>query len=468
MKVCILRKLGRYAEAEVLTEESLALDRFNFGILYEKSLLHPDKVNYLSEFKTLIRSNIHTYIEFALDYASSGLFEEAIDLIDLGIREQKNHSVYPMAFYYKAWFESQNGNREASLISLTEAASASSDYCFPNQTEAVVVLEWAKKQNSTDAKAPYYLGNFWYSTRQYVEAVANWELSASIDDSFPTVHRNLALACFNKQNDRAKALQELEKAFHLDQSDARILMELDQLYKRMDYTAEFRLEKLDKYPDLVDFRDYLYLERITLLNSLGDYRKALDLIMLRKFHPWEGGEGKVTGQYVFSLVELAKKSLEPSDFGCAIDFLNQAQAYPANLGEGKLYGYLENDIYYLLGCAFEGLGNPGKANENWQVASRGLKEPILAIFYNDQKPNSIFYQGLAFKKLGKTEAALERFQTLINYGKRHLNDQIKLDYFAVSLPDLQIWHDDLSKRNRQNCENLISLGELGLRELGRK
>ena len=28
--------------------------------------------------------------------------------------------------------------------------------------------------------------------------------------------------------------------------------------------------------------------------------------MGRNFHPWEGGEGKVTGQYVAILVEMAK------------------------------------------------------------------------------------------------------------------------------------------------------------------
>jgi hypothetical protein len=43
-----------------------------------------------------------------------------------------------------------------------------------------------------------------------------------------------------------------------------------------------------------------------------------------------------------------------------------------------------------------------------------------------------------------------------------LNDEFKLDYFAVSLPDLQIWDDDLTNRNRQNCLKLIELGEEGL------
>ena len=351
------------------------------------------------------------------------------------------------------------------MNTLNAAAAACPDYCFPNQTEAVMVLEWVKRQNLKDSKAPYYLGNYWYNARQYSEAIVNWELSTDLDDQFPTVHRNLALTYFNQQNDSEKALAELEKAFSLNPSDARILMELDQLYKRLSFTPEERLGKLELYPNLVNFRDDLYLEQATLYNALGQYEKAFELIMTRKFHPWEGGEGKVTGEYVFSLTEMAKEAIEMHDYRKAVDLLNRAQYYPDNLGEGKLYGAQENTIFYWLGCAFEGLGIVDKATECWQLASGGLKEPAPAIFYNDQQPDTIYYQGMALLKLQKTEEATERFETLISFGKLHLNDEFKLDYFAVSLPDLQIWDVDLTRRNYQNCLHLIELGNTGLNQL---
>jgi tetratricopeptide (TPR) repeat protein len=465
LKVSILRKLGKTAAAEKLIEESMALDKFNFGVLFEKWLLKPSSVEDLSALKQLLRANIHTYIEFALDFALAGLFVEAIKLIIIGISEQKAQLIYPLALYYKAWFESQNGDQSASEETLKEATKACPDYCFPNQAEAVVVLEWAKQQNPTDSKAPYYLGNFWYNVRQYDEAVANWELSVKLDDSFPTVHRNLSLVYFNKQNEAQKALAELEKAFALDETDSRILMELDQLYKRMNFAPEVRLQNLEKYPELVDNRDDLYLERATLCNQLGQFEKAFELIMARQFHPWEGGEGKVTGQYAFSLTELAKKAIQEEEYEKAIDLLEKAQLYPENLGEGKLTGAQENAIFYWLGNAWSGLGENEKACQYWEIASSGISEPVPAIFYNDQQPDTIFYQGLALIKLGKYEEAKARFNKLIDFGNAHLNDEFKLDYFAVSLPDLQIWEDDLTKRNRQNCLNLIGLGEIGLSKI---
>jgi tetratricopeptide (TPR) repeat protein len=468
LKVSILRKLGKTIQAKKLIEESLGLDRFNFGILFEDRLLNPDRFSKpvrIDEMTKLLRGNIHTSIEFALDFASAGLFDEAIELISIGIGEQKDQSVYPMALYYKAWFESQNGKLTTSAETLQEAAKACPDYCFPNQTEAVVVLEWAKKQNASDSKAPYYLGNFWYNARQYDDAVLNWELSVKLDDQFPTVHRNLALAYFNKQNDSAKALTRLEKAFALDKTDSRILMELDQLYKRLSFSPEERLQKLEKLPELVNFRDDLYLERVTLLNQLCQFEKAFDLISARKFHPWEGGEGKVTGQYVLSLIGMAKKMILNVEYKKAAEYLTQAQVYPDNLGEGKLTGAQENEVFYWLGCAYDGLKESGKATEHWGNAATGLNEPSAAIFYNDQQPETIYYQGLALIKLGRKVEAAERFNKLIGFGKEHLNDEFKLDYFAVSLPDLLIWEDNLSKRNEQNCRNLIELGILGLNEI---
>ena len=53
-----------------------------------------------------------------------------------------------------------------------------------------------------------------------------------------------------------------------------------------------------------------YVKHISLCTGLYEMRlKAYELLMGRKFHPWEGGEGKATTQYTVSLIEQAKKAL---------------------------------------------------------------------------------------------------------------------------------------------------------------
>ena len=87
-------------------------------------------------------------------------------------------------------------------------------------------------------------------------------------------------------------METLEKAYALDEHDSRILMELDQLYKRLGRPHTERLAFLEAHLSEVEQRDDLSIERITLYNQLGRYTEAKELIAARNFHPWEGGEEK--------------------------------------------------------------------------------------------------------------------------------------------------------------------------------
>lgn len=458
LKAAILRYQGKTQEAQQWVEESLQLDKFNFGLYFEKYLL--GDIDTLVQMQQLLRANIHNYIEIALDYDAAGMYQEAIDFIVLGIKAQENN-IYPMAYYFKAWFYSKLGDSELARPTILKAESCSPDYCFPHRVEAVPALQFAIGQYPKSAKSSYYLGNFWYNARQYQEALDCWELSRNIDSTFSTVHRNLALAYYNKYNRSKEALEVLETAFALDTSDARILMELDQLYKKQNKSVVFRLGVLKGHLHLVEKRDDLYVEWVGLHILIKNYQEAYDLLMARGFHPWEGGEGKVAGAYEKSLIGMSKTEMENKNFSKALELLKKAKVYPYNLGEGKLQGAQDNEIDYWIGCVYEGLGDIASAKIAWEKASQGLSEPNIPWFYNDQQPDTIFYQGMALQKLGQMEEAMIRFQKLIDFGKNHINDNVKIDYFAVSLPDLAVWEEDLNIRNKIHCHYIIALGYKG-------
>ena len=462
LKAVILHYGGKFEESRKWTEESLKLDGFNYGLLFENFLVRNDQQS-LIRMKELIGGNIHIYIEYAIDYAMAGMYEEAQHLLSIGIENQDE--IYPMALYFMGTFAALNGEIEKANEHFAKAETMKPDYCFPNRLEEVLALQCSISMQPKAAKAYYYLGNFWYGSRQYEDAIHCWETSRDLDGNFPTVRRNLALAYYNKQDNPTGALAELELAFRLDTSDARILMELDQLYKKMGRSFESRLELLNKYPESVNNRDDLYLEMVTLYNMTGNYEKALEMIMLRTFHPWEGGEGKVTGQYIFSHTEMAKKAISQSEFERAVDHLRATENYPHNLGEGKLHGARENDIHFWMACAYEGMNDEAMAQQYWHSAARGSDEPSTAMFYNDQQPDKIFYKGLALIKLSRTAKAYECFYKLKKHGENHLHDEFKIDYFAVSLPDLLIWDDNLNRRNEIHCRYLIGLGLLGLGQI---
>ena len=431
LKTAVLRKLDKKEEALALIDESLRFDQFNYGCRYEQYLLTGEQAA-LDELKQLMRHSSDNYDEIALDYCAAGLNDEARALWQIAIGE---HATSPMTYYYLGRYD--------------EAEQADSAYCFPNRPEAVIALEAAKQQNPTGSKAPYYLGCLYYAARQYDLAIDNWECSAQLDPAFPTVWRNLALARFNKQNRQQEALEYMERAFHLDENDERILMELDQLYKRLHHPHEERLAFLQQYPHLIERRDDLVLEEITLLNQTGRYAEAMQKLDAHTFHPWEGGEGKVPAQYQLSRLEIAKQLLQkdPKD-ACAKRLLEECLVYPHHLGEGKLYGAQDNDFLYFLGRYEEG--------------TQGPTEPAAAMYYNDAKPDKIFYAGLCYRKLGQEDKARSLFNKLINYGKQHIFEHQIMDYFAVSLPDLLIWDDSLDTKNEIHCKYMLALGYYGM------
>ena len=166
-----------------------------------------------------------------------------------------------------------------------------------------------------------------------------------------------------------------------------------------------------------------------------------------------------------SRLELAKEALVNKKYNDAVNLLKQCLEYPDHLGEGKLFNAQENDFYYFLGMAYQGLGEKDRAKECWEKATLGSQEPAAAMYYNDAKPDKIFYQGLAFKQLGDNRQANSRFYKLINYGKNHLFEKQIVDYFAVSLPDLLIWEDSLDLRNQIHCEYMLTLGYYGLGDM---
>lgn len=458
LKAAILHRMGRDEEAVALCRESLKFDKFNYGCLYVEYLIEKDGA-LLDELVSLMRGSAHNYDEIAIDFCSAGLWSEAESLWQVAI---DNDAVTPMTYYYLGWCMKQAGDADAAKKAWDKGAAMSPDFVFPNRLEAILALRAALEVNQDDANANHYLGNLFYDKRQYDFAQNYWERAAELNPKFPTTWRNLALVYYNKRNDSKKALECMERAFFLDETDSRVLMELDQLYKKLQRPHAERLAFLQNYPELIGQRDDLVLEEITLLNQTGNYAEAKRKLDAHQFHPWEGGEGKVPMQYQTARVELAKLAIADGRYDEAIGLLDECFVYPHNLGEGKLYGAQENDFYFLLGICYKAKGAEDRARYCFEQATLGPTEPAAAMYYNDAKPDKIYYAGLAFRALGDEKKARAYFNRLVNYGKQHLYEKVVMDYFAVSLPDLQIWDGSLDEANRIHCLYMLALGYAGL------
>lgn len=289
LKTMLLKAVG--GDYKSNADYTLSLDNLNVAALY----LSGEDIT-----KHIINPNM--LIDIALEFATAGFYDDALRLLKI------DRSCYPMINYYRAYWSFQSGKEYKSY--LEEAFRCDPGCCFPNRLEDISVLEFAMRENPKDFKAFYYLGNLYYDRERHKDAIMCFERSVVLGCDFATPYRNLALLYYNSEHKADKALEMMNKAYSMDETDARVLYELDLLKKRMGVAPEERLAFLRKRLKTLINRDDIYIEYITLLNLTGKYEESLNLILSHKFHPWEGGEGKVSEQYIFSNIAIAAKNLK--------------------------------------------------------------------------------------------------------------------------------------------------------------
>ena len=451
LQAYLLRKMGQTGTALRCCRKNLEHDAFDFVSANEIVLLGRGKTE---ELDRRMRGAAENYLLAARSYAQFGARDEAVELLSR-CPEQT-----PMVLCYKAYYLAEQKHTPDAARVLHMAEECSPEGCFPNGLDDIAVLQYAIRETDS-AMARYYLGCLLYDKEQWDPAIRLWEQAAVKRPKLAVIHRNLAVAYYNVLRDADAARREMEKAFYLDEKDAGVFLELDQLNKKLGVSFARRLERYEKYAHLVETRDDLYVEYITLLNMTDQYEKAHDLTMQHRFHVWEGCEGQISAQYVRSLLEMANHALVQGDALQAERYLLHALTLPENLGEGRLEAATDNHIYYHLGLALE-------LQEKYDEADRYYKKATLGdsgesgIRCDDRLPaDRILYQGFAFLKLGKDEEGYRCFDRLISYGEEHLEDEIDTTYQRVPSWGLQTFTEDHSVRNRAHCYYLMGLGYLG-------
>jgi tetratricopeptide (TPR) repeat protein len=467
LRAALARRDGDLPSAVRDLSDVLAADPLDAWALHERRLLasagatlEPGLDARLASTDASLPGGYQTALDVAHDEAAAGLLDEAIELLR---REAPSDYggvfVSPLTRYALAWLLERRaaaGDSEAAAAEWQLAAAADPSWCFPARLEEIRVLEAAQQANPVDARAPYYLGNLLYDRRRYEAAIAQWERAARLDPAFPTTWRNLGIAEYNVRHRPARALAAYRRAFRADPTDARVLYELDQLRKRLNHPPADRLRLLERNRALVDRRDDLSVERVTLLNLLRRHADARDALAARRFHPWEGGEGLMSGQWVAANRALAFAELAAGRADQALKLAVAAIGYPENLGEGRHPLTPLNDLQLLRGLALRALGSPEA--ERWlAAASEPQGDPAIAA------GEAVAWQAEALLARGRQAEARARLQMFLLAVRRRAREGVRIDYFATSLPSLLLFDDDLRHRNAIECRYLegLALGGLG-------
>lgn len=344
---------------------------------------------------------------------------------------------------------------------LAEAAKGTADYFFPSRLEDYLALSWADAAaDFKDAKVAYALGNWLYDKKRHEDALACWERATTLDPKFPTAWRNLGVALWNVRRDGAKAMSAYEKAMAADPTDARLVAEYDQLREKCKVSSAERLAFLEAHKALVLSRDDATVQYVTCMNDLGRNDDALAVLAAHRFHPWEGGEGKVLKQYTRAHLALGFAALERGEYDAALVHADKSFDTPQNLGEAYHLLQAKADVNYLRGKALAGLGreDEAKAAFNACAAEAGDFQSMAVTAYSELS----YYRGLALAELGRKDDAKALFQGMVAFAEKGFATPFKIDYFATSLPLLLIFEDDLEAVKNAQMKKLLSLALKGL------
>ena len=479
---CIAVKQGHLADALRFAEESLVRNWHNMRVRSLKAsvLAHtdpnsPETRRFLAEslaidplylsllwrsrdrsaFEQATGGRAEEILNTAFDFITFGFYGDAAEVMESAAAE------HPMKYWTLACAFEKAGRREDAVAAARKAESLSTDFVFPNRVIERQILETAVALLPAAPKAHYALGELLYDKRLYAEAIRHWETAVREMPSLAPAHRNLSIAHYNHGN-RSLAAGEIAEACRLEPDNSRFLLEQDQLMDRLKMPAGERLALLEAHRDLIPDRTALTLAYVTLLNRTGQHEKALEVLMNYTFHVWEGGEGKVADEYKKALFALAEKALADHDPDRAAEYARRTLSYPPNLGEGKLDNVPDNRAYYLLGLAARAQGDEAKARDAFSRATQGSSVPEPVRYYNDQPSDYIYYQGLAYQALGETDKARKAFHQLVLFGEQHLFDKVGYDFFAVSMPELEVYQDDIQRRSDDYCRRMSELGRRGL------
>ena len=459
LRAAVLRRMGRFGEASGSLADWLAQDPMDARALAERERLVEAGVSASSmPVPDVARppADGQIALDVAHDDARAGLLPEAITHLERAL-PTADATVAPLIAYTLGWLHERAGRADDAARWRQDARARPIERVFPARPEEIAVLRSAIAADPTDPRAPYLLGLLLYDRRRYDEAIACWESSRRLDGTFATVHRNLGLALFNVRRRPRQARASYERAFRADPTDGRVLYELDQLRKRLGEPPVERLRSLERHAGVVAGRDDLTVELITLLNEVGRHADALAVLRGRRFHPWEGGEGLVSGQWVIANRESGRAALAAGGGTEALAWFLAAMTYPGNLGEGKHLLTTEHELQWLAAEAALATGDRATATEWLERAARPGGDP------GAPPAAASYWRALAMRALGDARGASRILRGLLLSARERAVAPVRIDYFATSLPSFLVFDDDLVRRNRIACRYLEGLALMGTR-----
>jgi len=375
------RKENNREKAEEVLSELLSLDATNHFVSFEElqwNTIDP------GAFMQKISNELayQTYLDLALRYRDFGCIEEAVRILRLAPPQ-------PVCLLWLAYLDKADQS-----VLLQNALDLSPEMVFPHRDETARMLE-------------YFISRDPHWKLKYYAALVYWnkgcmdrtkELVMQCGDEPDYYVFYLVKARLFRDN-REVVERSLEKARELNRDDWRVnLAWIDHYLAAGDYSQALQMadESRKKYPG----QSILGLRYAKAVIGTDQYKKCLLFLEKYEVLPYEGS---TQGRNIYheACTRAAYNEMKKGNYRNVITYMEKAKLWPANLGVGKPYDTDERLDNYLIGSAYDKLGEEVKANEYYRKVMEHETPP-------DEEENSkLYFQAMAFRKCGQESKALE-------------------------------------------------------------
>ncbi len=202
-------------------------------------------------------------------------------------------------------------------------------------------------------------------------------------------------------------------------------------------------------PELLAERDDCYLDKLTLISQTGDFKRAIDLAKAKRFHIYEGGEGKLTKQHAWMHVLYGNQLAAQGKAEEAEQAYRDGVDMPKSYGEAKTFFNQEAHIFYYLGKLYEQTGRDATpAYEEAAIYKAAVSELSL-------------FRALALKKLGRDAEANAVLDEMLAVAENFIVNKDLRTYYGVGSPSPMPFEYDIEKNNLTDGSILKAFALLG-------
>ncbi|MEO7960808.1 MAG: DUF5107 domain-containing protein [Ginsengibacter sp.] len=321
------RKQNNAVQAKEAIDKLLQIDPLNNYAKFERYLSAVDTTKNRNEFQGDIQNEFpqETYIELAIQYANTGMNDEAIRVLELA-------PAHPTVYHWLAYLY-KNGSQQKSKEYLNKAEAISPQLIFPFRPESMAVLEWAEQQYHS-WKALYYAALIQWTNNNLTKAKQLFDQCGGEPD-FAPFYISRGILFNDDKNKKDKVLKDFLKAKEIDPNEWRTWNALTNFYESNGlFPEQFKNAKgaYKKFPS----NAVIGIDYAKALLNVKKPKECIEVLNSTLILPQEGAR---EGQQIFVManIALALSNIEQKKYKEAIPYLEQAKQFPENLGSGMPY-----------------------------------------------------------------------------------------------------------------------------------